>query len=84
MNAFGMIRGLQFSAFIFQYYSLMVDLLIPGLQCASEMADPPQMPNNFLQYWESATETRHPIHLYPRYVDVFMYFSDLQRMRHET
>lgn len=72
INAFtsSMIRGLQFSAFVFQYYSLVVDLLIPGLQCASKMADPPQMPNNFLQYWaESATETRHPIRLYSCCVD---------------
>ena len=33
------------------------------------MAGPPQMPNNFLQYRDSATETRHPIRLYSRYVD---------------
>ena len=68
-NAFGLIRGLQFSAFVFQYYGLVLDLLILGLQRASEMAGPPQMPNNFLQYRDSATETRHPIRLYSRYVD---------------
>ncbi|KAG1800185.1 PRP8 pre-mRNA processing factor 8-like protein [Suillus plorans] len=68
-NAFGLIRGLQFSAFVFQYYGLVLDLLILGLQRASEMAGPPQMPNNLLQYRDSATETRHPIHLYSRYVD---------------
>jgi len=38
-NAYGLIRGLQFSAFVFQYYSLILDLLIHGLQRASEMAD---------------------------------------------
>jgi len=38
-NAYGLIRGLQFSAFVFQYYSLVLDLLILGLQRASEMAD---------------------------------------------
>jgi pre-mRNA-processing factor 8 len=37
MNAFGLIRYLQFSAFVFQYYGLVLDLLILGLQCASEM-----------------------------------------------
>ncbi|KAH6911378.1 pre-mRNA-processing-splicing factor [Coprinopsis sp. MPI-PUGE-AT-0042] len=37
-NAYGMIRGLQFSAFVFQYYGLVLDLLILGLQRASEMA----------------------------------------------
>ena len=68
-NAFGLIRGLQFSAFVFQYYGLVLDLLILGLQCASEMARPPQMPNNFLQYQDSATETWHPIRLYAHYVD---------------
>ena len=37
MNAFSMIHGLQFSAFVFQYYSLVVTLLIPGLQRVSEI-----------------------------------------------
>jgi pre-mRNA-processing factor 8 len=59
-NAFGLIHGLQFSAFVFQYYSLVLDLLILGLQHPNEMAGP-QMLNNFLQYHNSATETRHPI-----------------------
>ena len=37
MNAFGLIRGLQFSAFVFQYYGLVLDLLILSLQRASEL-----------------------------------------------
>ena len=61
MNTFGLICGLQFSAFVFQYYGLVLDLLILGLQCVSEMVGTLQMPNNFLQYHNSATETRHPI-----------------------
>ncbi|GAA94310.1 uncharacterized protein L969DRAFT_90018 [Mixia osmundae IAM 14324] len=69
-NSYGMIRGLQFSAFVYQYYGLVLDLLILGLQRASEMAGPPQLPNNFLQWQDTATETRHPIRLYSRYVDV--------------
>ncbi|KAE9395615.1 hypothetical protein BT96DRAFT_997529 [Gymnopus androsaceus JB14] len=40
-----------------------------GLIRGFEMAGPPQMPNNFLQYQDSATETRHPIRLYSQYVD---------------
>ena len=68
-NAYGLIRGLQFSAFVFQYYGLVLDLLVLGLQRASEMAGLPQMPNNFLQYRDSATETRHPIRLYSRYAN---------------
>lgn len=69
VNAYGLIRGLQFSSFIFQYYGLVLDILILGLHRASEMAGPPSQPNNFLQYRDTATETRHPIRLYSRYVD---------------
>ncbi|KAL4069164.1 RNA recognition motif of the spliceosomal PrP8-domain-containing protein [Scleroderma citrinum] len=50
-NAYGLICGLQFSAFTFQYYGL------------------PQMPNNFLQYCNSATKACHPIWLYSCYID---------------
>ncbi|WOO77065.1 Pre-mRNA-processing-splicing factor 8 [Vanrija pseudolonga] len=69
INAYGMIRGLQFSSFVFQYYGLVLDLLILGLQRASEMAGPPGAPNGFLQYRDQATETRHPIRFYSRYID---------------
>ncbi|RMJ24700.1 factor 8 [Aspergillus sp. HF37] len=77
-NSYGMIRGLQFSGFVFQFYGLMIDLLLLGLQRASEMAGPPQSPNDFLQFRDRASETRHPIRLYTRYVDkiwVFLRFS---------
>lgn len=77
-NSYGMIRGLQFSAFVFQYYGLVIDLLLLGLQRASEIAGPPQSPNDFLQFRDRATETRHPIRLYTRYIDriwVFLRFS---------
>lgn len=60
MDVFGLTGGLQFSAFVFLHYGLVLDLLILGLQRASKMAGPPQMPNNLLQYRDSATETRHP------------------------
>ena len=43
-NSYGLIRGLQFSAFVFQYYGLVIDLLLLGLQRASEIAGPPQAP----------------------------------------
>ncbi|KAF9160173.1 Pre-mRNA-processing-splicing factor 8 [Actinomortierella ambigua] len=71
VNSYGLIRGLQFSSFIFQYYGLILDLLVLGLQRASEMAGPPQMPNDFLQFRDVATEVRHPIRLYVRNVDKF-------------
>ncbi|KAG0196686.1 Pre-mRNA-processing-splicing factor 8 [Mortierella sp. GBA30] len=71
VNAYGLIRGLQFASFIYQYYGLILDLLVLGLQRASEMAGPPQMPNDFLQFRDVATEVRHPIRLYSRYIDRF-------------
>ncbi|KAL8696414.1 MAG: hypothetical protein Q9224_002810 [Gallowayella concinna] len=77
-NSYGMIRGLQFSAFVFQYYGLVLDLLLLGLQRASEIAGPPQSPNDFLQFRDREAETRHPIRLYTRYIDriwVFLRFS---------
>ncbi|KAL4873299.1 hypothetical protein BDV12DRAFT_160788 [Aspergillus spectabilis] len=73
-NSYGLIRGLQFSGFVFQFYGLMIDLLLLGLQRASEMAGPPQSPNDFLQFRDRATETRHPIRLYTRYVDKIWVF----------
>ncbi|KAL0473947.1 pre-mRNA processing splicing factor 8 [Neurospora intermedia] len=78
VNSYGMIRGLQFSAFVFQYYGLILDLLLLGPQRASEIAGPPHAPNDFLQFKDRETETRHPIRLYTRYIDkiwVFLRFT---------
>jgi pre-mRNA-processing factor 8 len=78
VNSYGMIRGLQFSAFVFQYYGLILDLLLLGPQRASEIAGPPSAPNDFLQFRDKETETRHPIRLYTRYIDkiwVFLRFT---------
>jgi len=75
VNSYGMIRGLQFSAFVFQYYGLVLDLLLLGLQRASEIAGPPQSPNDFLQFRDRETETKHPIRLYTRYIDrIWVFF----------
>jgi len=75
VNSYGMIRGLQFSAFVFQYYGLVLDLLLLGLQRASEIAGPPQSPNDFLQFRDRETESRHPIRLYTRYIDrIWVFF----------
>jgi len=68
-NSYGIIRGLQFASFVVQYYGLMLDLLVLGLRRASEMAGPPQLPNNFLTYQNVEVEGTHPIRLYVRYVD---------------
>ena len=68
-NSYGLVRGLQFSSFIVQFYGLVLDLLVLGLSRASDMAGPPTMPNDFLSYQDAHTETQHPIRLYSRYID---------------
>jgi len=68
-NSYGLIRGLQFASFVVQYYGLVLDLLLLGLTRASEIAGPPQMPNEFITYWDTKVETKHPIRLYSRYID---------------
>lgn len=68
-NTYGLIRGLQFASFLYQYYSLILDLLLLGLTRASEIAGPPEMPNSYLTFHDTHAETRHPIRLYTRYVD---------------
>ena len=68
-NTYGLIRGLQFASFVFQFYGLVLDLLLLGLTRASEIAGTPEIPNEFLDYREVQTETRHPIRLYSRYID---------------
>ncbi|KAJ4816432.1 Pre-mRNA-processing-splicing factor [Rhynchospora pubera] len=68
-NSYGLIRGLQFASFVVQYYGLVLDLLLLGLTRASEIAGPPQMPNDFITYSDTRVETRHPIRLYSRYID---------------
>ncbi|KAF4437962.1 pre-mRNA-splicing factor spp42 [Fusarium acutatum] len=78
VNSYGMIRGLQFSAFVFQFYGLVLDLLLLGPQRASEIAGPPQSPNDFLQFRDRETESGHPIRLYTRYIDkvwIFLRFT---------
>ncbi|KAJ2491268.1 Pre-mRNA-processing-splicing factor 8 [Coemansia sp. RSA 2050] len=69
VNSYGLIRGLQFAPFIFQYYGMIIDILILGLQRASEIAGAPSMPNDFLQFKDVETERRHPIRMYMRYID---------------
>ena len=69
INSYGMIRGLQFSSFVFQYYGLIIDLLILGLQRANELAGPSSNPNDFMTFKDVETEIKHPIRLYCRYID---------------
>jgi len=75
INSYGLIRGLQFASFVFQYYGLVIDLLVLGLTRASEIAGSPQLPNDYLCFRDVATETKHPIRMYTRYIDkVFVLF----------
>lgn len=68
-NTYGLIRGLHFSSFVFQFYGLVLDLLLLGLTRASAMSGPPEVPNDFLCYKNTTVETAHPIRLYMRYID---------------
>ena len=68
-NAYGLIRGLQFASFVMQYYGLVLDLLMLGLTRATEIAGPPQIPNDFLAFKDTRTQIRHPIRLYTRYIN---------------
>ena len=47
----------------------MLDLLVLGLTRASELAGPPGVPSEFLTFRDVATEVRHPVRLYMRYID---------------
>ena len=67
---------------MYQYYGLVVDLLILGLDRALEIAGPVQNPNNFLQFKDLETETASPIRLYSRYLDKIHIFFNLTMKRH--
>lgn len=79
-NSYGMIHGLQFSSFIYQFYALILDLLVLGLQRANELAGPPNNPNDFMSFPNAGIEKRHTIRLYCRYIDklyfVFRFTAD--------
>ena len=49
-NSYIIIRGIQFASFGVQYYDLVMDLLLLGLNRASEMFGPPQMPSDFMSF----------------------------------
>jgi pre-mRNA-processing factor 8 len=68
-NSYGLIRGQQFSNFVFQYYGLIIDLLLLGLTRATQLAGPPESPNEFMNFKSSTVESEHPIRAYIRYVD---------------
>lgn len=76
VNKYGLIRGLQFSSFIFQYYGLVMDLLLLGLDRATELAGPANAPNDFMQFKNRESEVKSPLRLYCRYLDkVYILFQ---------
>ena len=50
-------------------WAQVLDLLVLGLTRASELAGPPQVPNEYLTFRDVETEKKHPIRLYTRIVD---------------
>lgn len=74
VNQYGLVRGLQFASFMYQFIGLVVDLLILGADRALELAGPVGNPNPFLLFKGDA-ETNSPVRLYLRYLDkVYMFF----------
>lgn len=48
---------------------MVLDLLILGLTRSSDLAGPPNAPNEFMTFRDIDTETRHPIRLFCRYIE---------------
>lgn len=83
-NSYGLIRGLQFAPFVFQFYAMLLDILLLGLDRANQLAGPTTNPNDFGQHRDVSTEIAHPIRLYLRYVDrVFVVFRFDQEQSRE-
>lgn len=74
INQFGIIKGLQFASFIYQYYALATDLMILGIDRATDIAGPPDNPNEFLEFESLEKQDSHPIKLYMRYIDKITIF----------
>ena len=68
-SRYGILLGLQFTSFVFQFYGFVLDLLILGLVRASEIAGSAVAPNEFMTFKDIQTETSHPIRMYCRYID---------------
>ena len=69
INKYGLLKAHQFSSFVYQFYGLVIDILILGHDRAMDIAGPPDSPNEFMQFKSPSIETKHPIRLYSRYLD---------------
>lgn len=74
INQFGLIKGLQFASFVYQYYALSIDLMVLGLDRALDLAGSPLYPNEFLEFESLDKQISHPIRLYMRYIDKITIF----------
>lgn len=65
-NSYGLVRGLQFSAFLVQYYSIVFDLSLVGISRSNSLyvSANSKGGNKVVQ-----DEREHPIHLYQRYIN---------------
>ncbi|KAI8869851.1 pre-mRNA-processing-splicing factor 8 [Ramicandelaber brevisporus] len=84
-NHYGLIKGLQFSGFLMQYYGLVIDLLLLGIPRAMDLAGPVERPHTELgQFQSKEIESAHPIRVYMRYLDqiyLLMRFDDPEDAR---
>lgn len=74
VNSVGLIKGLRFASFLYQYYGLAFDLLLLGLDRASELAGPPEAPHGFVEHRSVSIEKKSPLRLYFRYLDQVYFF----------
>ncbi|GMM36116.1 U4/U6-U5 snRNP complex subunit [Saccharomycopsis crataegensis] len=74
VNSYGLLKGLRFASFIYQYYGLLNDLLLLGLDRATDLAGPPDSPNDFLQFKSVEDQKKSPLRFYFRYLDKVYFF----------
>ncbi|KAL0224761.1 hypothetical protein RCL1_002673 [Eukaryota sp. TZLM3-RCL] len=66
-NRLGLVKGLQFASFVFQFYSMVLDLALIGPSRATDIIGPPDLPNEFATWQDVDVETKHPLRLYCRH-----------------
>ncbi|QPG77068.1 hypothetical protein FOA43_004466 [Brettanomyces nanus] len=79
VNQYGLVRGLQFSSFVLQYYGLAMDLLLLGPERAADLAGEPERPNEFMEFASEAVQKKSPIRCYSRNLNVVHIFFRFSR-----
>ena len=78
-SSYGLIRGLAFSTFIYQFWAFNIDLMILGLSRAKQLA----ANAIFATFKDIEIEQSHPIRIYMRYIDqvyIVYKFTEQQHM----